>query len=227
MTTTLQPAQAQAQAQQPRRAQPSQTAPVKTRRRGQAIAVGVALIVIGALATYLVFQSLGKTQTVFTAKSDIGRGQVIDAGQLSELQIGSGQAVDGYTPDEVEQLVGQFATVDLPAGSLFTSKNTASSVGVPEGQSMVGVPLKPGQLPSSTLVAGDKVRLVGSQALDASGRQVTDEGSVPVDAIVANVHFDEVANLTVVDVLVPSGKAPDLASRAAGGSLALILDPAE
>lgn len=199
--------------------------PVRTRRRAPVIAAGVVLIVVGTLASAVLLNSAGNSVTVFITGSEVLRGEPIDSSMLREMQIGADQSLDVFTIDDASRVVGRYASVDLPAGSLLTTANTAEEVGVPTDQSLVGVPLGPGQMPASRIVAGDHVRLVATQLLDASGRPASDATTLPVDAIVAAVTADDTGTLTIIDVLVPTTAAASLASRAAAGALALVLDP--
>lgn len=198
--------------------------PVRTRRRAPVIAAGVVLVVIGTLASAVLLNSAGSSVTVFITDSEILRGEQIDSAALREIQLAGDQSVDAYTLDEVSRLVGRFAAVDLPAGSMLTSSNTAEQVGVPAGLSLVGIPLGQGQMPASRIVAGDHVRLVATQLVDATGSRA-DTAAPPVEAVVAAVTRDQTDTITIVDVLVPTTAAASLASRAAAGTLALILDP--
>lgn len=199
--------------------------PVRTRRRAPVIAAGVVLIVVGTLASAVLLNSADNSVTVFITGSEVLRGEPIDSSMLREMQIGGDQSLDVFTIDDASRVVGRYASVDLPAGSLLTTANTAEEVGVPIGQSLVGVPLGPGQMPASRIVAGDHVRLVATQLLDASGRPASDANTLPIGAIVAAVTADDTGTLTIVDVLVPTTAAASLASRAAAGTLALVLDP--
>ena len=199
--------------------------PVRTRRRVPVIAAGVVLIVVGTLASAVLLNSAGNSMTVFITGGEVLRGELIDSSMLREMQIGADQSLDVFTIDDASRVVGRYASVDLPAGSLLTTANTAEEVGVPTGQSLVGVPLGPGQMPASRIVAGDHVRLVATQLLDASGRPASDANALPVEAIIAAVTADDTGTLTIVDVLVPTTAAASLASRAAAGTLALVLDP--
>ncbi|WP_146048049.1 MULTISPECIES: SAF domain-containing protein [unclassified Microbacterium] len=198
---------------------------MRTRRRAPVIAAGVVLVVVGTLTSVVLLTSAGNSVTVFITGSEVLRGEPIDSSMLREMQIGRDQSLDVFTIDDASRVVGRYASVDLPAGSLLTTANTAEEVGVPTGQSLVGVPLGPGQMPASRIVAGDHVRLVATQLLDASGRPTSDANALPVEAIVAAVAADDTGTLTIVDVLVPTTAAASLASRAAAGTLALVLDP--
>ncbi|ALJ21429.1 hypothetical protein [Microbacterium sp. No. 7] len=204
---------------------PAPSPPVRTRRRAPVIAAGVVLVAVGTLASAVLLNSAGNSVSVFVTGSEILRGEPIDASELREIQLAGDEPVDAFTIDDASRLVDRYAAVDLPAGSLLTSANTAEQVGVPDGQSMVGVPLGPGQMPASRIVAGDHVRLVATQLLDATGRPASETVALPVEAVVAAVTRDETDTVTIVDVLVPTTEAASLASRAAAGTLALILDP--
>jgi hypothetical protein len=89
--------------------------------------------------------------------------------------------------------------------------------------SVVGIALAAGMMPAEPLNPGDAVRLVQTpgQQGEVSGSPVT------VMATVVEVQAAKTADLTIVDVLVPSDVAADLAARAATGKVALVLDSRE
>ena len=92
------------------------------------------------------------------------------------------------------------------------------------GESIVGVALATGKLPAEPLRAGDRVRLVQTPAdqADVPATQVT------IDALVQNVPvMSEDGQTVVIDLLVPSSRAAEVAARAATGRVALVLDSRE
>ena len=111
-----------------------------------------------------------------------GRSWYCPSGQL--WGVGS---IPGSSADE---LAGSWAAVTIPAGSLLTQGDVTASRPVPGRNAVVGLALKPGQLPSSGLVPGDKVMVVQtlgagavlplSGTVEASGTS-TGTGGVPGD----------------------------------------------
>ena len=100
----------------------------------------------------------------------------------------------------------------------MTPGQVADVVVPPAGESMVGVPVAAGLMPAEGLRPGDSVRLVQTpgQSGEVSGAPVT------ISATVLSVSPGDTQ--TVVDVLVSSDRAAELAARAATGRVAIVLD---
>lgn len=196
-------------------------APTKSRRRPMLIALGAALAILGMLAGATIINSLSNTQTVLVTSAPVQRGETIQAEQLSTLEIIGGQDSAAIPASDAGTVIGQVATVDLPAGSLITSGNVGATAGLPEGESIVGIEAAPAQMPTTPLRAGDPVRIV-----DTPIAQGEPPAAAPA-AIPATVHstrFDEQTGHTIVDVTVPTGEAAMLASHVATQRFAIILD---
>lgn len=205
----------------------SAVAQVRTRRPWPWTAGAIALIVVGGLISAAVWSSSANVSPVFIAGSDLQRGDIIERGDLSTLNLAAGTPSAAYTLDQVDNLVGQTAAVDLPAGSLLTPSTVTESLEIPRGQAIVGVSLSPNQMPATPLVAGDSVQIVTVAAVGAVPGVAGDTAIDPVPATVAATTFDEIANQTIVDVYVAENLAASLTSRAAAGTVALYFNPTE
>lgn len=195
--------------------------PTKSRRRVWMIALGIAIVLIGALATWYVTTTTSQTVSVLTIKSDVERGEAITQDDLTTIAIAGGQSTDAYTASEAPTVVGQVAAVDLPAGSLVTSSNVLDTLPVPDGSSIVGIALTSSQLPSYRLAAGDAVRLVDTPV--AQGEPPTEDPTT-FDATVFTTTYDETNQVWIVDVVVPTREAASIAARAATQRVSIVLD---
>lgn len=202
---------------------PGQT-PVKSRRRPALIALGVALAILGGLGSFYYASTISNTVTVLQSKEGIARGEEITAADLTTLEITGGQGTGAYTPDESGQIVGKTASVDLPAGTLITADTVGEGLAIEDGQSIVGVALTAAQMPSFPLSAGDAVRIVSTPVAQGEPPASTPD-SFP--ATVFTARFDEKTAQWIVDLVVPEGKAADIAARSATGRVALIVDSSE
>lgn len=223
-TTATPPAAAPSAAAAP---QPQQTAvaPVRTRRPWGWTAGAIALILTGGVATAIVVTTSSRTEAVFVLAGAVDRGAAIAAADLTTLNVSEGQTGEGFTTDRLEEIVGQVAAVDLPAGSLVTPGALADSLGIERGQALVGLSLTSAQLPAQRPVAGQEIRIVPI----ASGTGLPGDGGevASVPGTVSSVAVDEATGNVVVDVYVSETRAADLASRAAAGSVAVYLAPTE
>lgn len=197
--------------------------PTKSRRRVWMIALGITIILIGALATWYVTSTTSRTVAVLTTSADVQRGEAITQNDLTTISIAGGQNVDAIPASEASEIVGKVASVDLPSGSLLTTSNTLDTLPVPEGWSIVGIALNSSQLPSYRLVAGDAVRLVDTPV--AQGEPPTSDPQT-FDAAVFTTTYDEANQTWIVDVVVPEREAASIAARAATQRVSIVLDGA-
>jgi hypothetical protein len=195
--------------------------PMKSRRRPALIALGVALAILGGLGSFYYASSLSNTITVLETKSDIARGAAITAADLTTLEITGGQGTKAFTPDQSGRVVGKIASVDLPAGTLVTPKNVGAGLAIQSGQSIVGVALTVLQIPSFPLSAGDSVRVVDTPVAQGEPPTTTPQSFA---ATVFTTKFNDKTSQWIVDLIVPEGKAADIAARAATGRVALVVD---
>ena len=199
-------------------------APPKLRRRTGLIALGIALVCLGGAGAAYLATSVGDTAPVLTLREDVARGEVIEASDLTVARINGDPALRTVAESEQDSIVGQRAAVDLSAGSILTPQSTTTELIPATGQSLVGVPLSPDQLPSQGLTAGDAVRIV------ATPREQDDPpGVAPTiyEATVVSTATLPDTGQVVVDVTVPAASAGQLAAQVATGRIALVLDSEE
>lgn len=195
--------------------------PTKSRRRPVLIALGIALALLGGVGVWWVTTNLTHTVSVMATTTEVPRGQTITADDLTTIQLAGGQHIDAVPAADASTLIGTTALVDLPAGTLITSKNTGKALPVPTGDSIVGVTLTQAQMPSFNLGAGDSVRVVETPVKDGDPPAGSPKS---FDAKVFTTQYDSKNQIWVVDLVVPSGEAPDIAARAATGRVALVVD---
>ena len=202
---------------------PVLSTPPKLRRRPVALVLSVATVVLGSVLGLWVWSAAGSTSEVLAVRSLVQRGQVIDRDDLIVVRLGVDPAVRTVPATRLDQVAGQRAALDLAAGGLLAPDDLAATVLPGEGSSVVGIALAVGMLPAEPLIPGDAVRVVQTpgQQGDVTGTPVT------IPASVVGVHAADTADKTVVDVLVPSPLAADLAARAATGKVAVVLDSRE
>lgn len=195
-------------------------APTRQRRRPMLLAAGAVLVLIAALVSYVSLSSLASTDTVVVTATPVAKGDVIEATDLATIEVAAGQAPGAFRVEDSAALVGQFAAVDLPVGSLLTGESVQANLPVAAGTSIVGIAVTSAQLPATGLRAGDRIRIVSTPV--AQGEPPVDAPPT-VDATVFAVRPDERGGL-IVDVAVPTSRAADVAARAATGRIALVLD---
>ena len=197
--------------------------PIKVRRRPAFLIGSVGALLLGSLAGAWLWVSATSTVEVIAARSTVPRGSVIAATDLVTVRIGVDPAVHAIPADQAPALVGKRAALDISAGGLVTPEVVADRVVPPKGQTMVGLLLGNGLLPSSALQAGDQVRIV--QAPSTPDQATTSPAAIA--ATVVSVARTSDGQAALVDVLVPSQDAAGLAAQAAASKVALVLDSRE
>lgn len=196
--------------------------PTRARRRPAVIALGVALVALGILASVGLTTVLGQTRQVLAVTSDIARGEPIGAENLAVVDLPNGPTVlDWVDGDLLEEVSSQVATSDLTKGSLVTSGSYAPQLQVSQGKAIVGVALAPNQMPLGTpLRSGDQVSIVETPV---AGGDAPVEKPTEIAAVVVSTSRADIGDQTVVDVEVADDDAAALAARAATGRVALVL----
>ncbi|WP_162605744.1 SAF domain-containing protein [Jiangella aurantiaca] len=200
--------------------EPAVAAPPKQRRRPALIGLGVALVALGGLGAAWLATSMSETVDVIAVREDVARGEQITEDDLTRASINADPALDPIPETRRSEVVGQYASVDLAAGTLVTENSFSGSIQPAEGESMVGVAVTTAQLPSEPLRPGDTVRIV-----DTPNPQDDPPGSTPdsIEATVVSTSVDPETGQRMVNVVLPEVRAPDLAARVATGRIVVIL----
>lgn len=223
--TTMSPAPVRASGSPGTTPEPGQIAPPpKQRRRPALVAVGVACVAVGGMASAFAWQATSNAQEVLTVRETIHRGEVIGEDDLLSVRVGVDPAIRPVLAADLDTIVGKHAALDIAVGGVLTAEQVTGALVPPEGQSVVGVSLTSTQLPSNQLRVGDRVRVVTTA--DAAGAAATSTPEA-VAALVVMSSLDEISGNTLVNVQVPSEAAPAIAAKAAAGSVALVLDSQE
>lgn len=197
----------------------AKAAPVRRRRSPFWAAGSALLILLCVVAGYFLYTGASNATPVFVASTDIPRGSVIDKEDLTTISIAADQTTAAIPATKPDELIGTIASVDIPSGALITKNSTTSELNIPEGKSLVGLTLKPGQLPAQKLKAGDSVVIVPVQLPGAPALEITPEQTIP--GVVSQVTSLANTSDVIVDIYVPAQAAPSVASRS--GSLAVVL----
>ena len=199
----------------------SLASPLQSKPRVPVIAAAIALMVVFGLLFVWLLSSQTHTQSVFAARSDIARGHVITAEDLTAVEIPEGQPIPHFLTTQQSEVIGKTAAKDISSGGLVSPKTLATGTGLSEDDSVVGLSLGPAQLPPYPLRSGDRVRIVGTPPNQA---EMPKEVPTPISATIVSTEKDTVSGQTLVAVQVPRGDAASLAAKAATGRVALILD---
>lgn len=185
------------------------------------VALGVVLVVAGALIFGLLVQSAGDRVSAVVAARDIDPGQVIEASDLRIIEI----AIDGQASivlaAQRTSLIGKTATSRVPAGAFVSPAHFVDGSILAHGDVVVGALLGPGGLPVPNLRVGDEVLL-----LEARDPAESDEDAAPLGtATVYLVSPGAQSGTQFVSLAVDQRVAQRVADAAAAQLLRLVLQP--
>lgn len=193
-----------------------------SRRKGYVAAV-LSMAVLGASLAWMGTRSTGSHE-VLMVKNDLFRGQTIKQEDLTSLSV-EGEQPQYLDINRQADVVGTKAQTNLLAGTPVIEGSFASAMPVPEDMSIVGLGLKPSNMPGRELVPGDKVRVVHTP----SGEQLTgDETLQTVAAVIeryptASEDAEGNSNF-IVDIRVKKADAPRIVTWSSSGLVGIVLD---
>ncbi|MBO2462887.1 hypothetical protein J4709_35500 [Actinomadura sp. LCR2-06] len=204
-----------------------QRLPVSPRERKPALAaLAVLLILGGALASAYLVMASGQRVSAIRIAQPVAAGQQIPQSALEEVQVGD-TGVQFINWSERLNVSRYYASVPLVKGALLTNGMISRTDEAAKGRLVVGLALKPGQLPSGGVESGKKVTLYAVGNGSGGGPRA---GTVlAAEAIVINVGGGGSDRLrsdqTTVDVAVAPGDAPQVTEAASAGTVAIALIP--
>lgn len=198
-------------------------APVLQRRAAGRIALGVALVLVGALLAAWLLAGASDRVAVLVLARDVPYGQVLTGADLTTAEVLVDPGVRTVPANEKDTVLGQVAGAALVSGSLLSPGQLTAQLPPAPGQALVGLPVPAGHLPAGGLTAGDRVLVVDTPPADADPPAGT-PASIP--AQVVRVGDADLNGQIVVDVTVEAGSGAALAVRAATGRFVLILQGA-
>src|SRR4051812_19599224 len=136
-----------------------QRLPVSPRERKPALAaLAVLLILGGALASAYLVMASGERVSAIRIAQPVAAGQRIPPSALEEVQVGD-TGIQYLSWSEREKVTRHFAAVPLVKGALLTNGMISPLDTPAKGRLVVGLALKPGQLPAGGLTGGKHVTL--------------------------------------------------------------------
>jgi Flp pilus assembly protein CpaB len=194
----------------------------RPRRRPGLLALGVALVAVGALAAAWLVSTSSAHIAVLVAARDVPYGTVLTDADLSSVEVAGTGGVAVIPAGERDQVVGRVAATTIVTGSLLAPAQLTAAAPPAPGEVLVGVPLKADRLPAGGLTPGDRILIVETPGADGdppTGPPAT------LAATVVRVGPADLDGVSVLDVTVAAGDGPALAARAATGRIALVLLP--
>jgi hypothetical protein len=182
------------------------------------------MVALGALAVMWLVTSSGHRSQVVVMAHDVAYGATLTADDLQTAAVSVDPAMSVVPASREASLVGQVATTNLVRGSLLTARDVTPTGVVHAGQVLVPLPLTSDKLPAGGLSAGDKLLVVDAPP---SGADPVDESPRTFGATVVRLGSPDVNGTVVVDVVASAADGPQLATRAATGRFAIVVQPTE
>ena len=150
---------------------------VRRRRSSRLVLVGVVLGVVGALAGLLTYREAGRRIEVIAIARTVPFGQalVVEDLRAATLPTDSGLAAMPWTA--VDGVVGRTAGTDLLPGQILTAAAVVNAAPPAAGEALIGVAVKPGQLPGAGLSPRDEVLVVPTTVTPSGTRSGADAGA--------------------------------------------------
>lgn len=197
------------------------------RRRWGLFAVGVVLVVVCAVVAYLLVVTAGVTRPYLAVTHKVPYGATLRDSDLTVVDVNPAAGLAPIPAGQRDQVVGKHAGADLFPGTLLT-RDQLTDLAVPApGQQLVGIELKPAQLPARTLKPGDAVILVVVPPSSLAGvpdpQASSNSRPVTITATVAGAAPPETNGNVRVDVAVTQSDGPTVAAMAAAGRIVIVL----
>ena len=199
---------------------PGMGLPVRQKHPGY-VALAVLLIVgLAGLGAYWYTKAGAKTPVVVVVK-DVAAGHVIVRSDLSTVDVAG--AVTAIGGDHLDGVVGETATVQLLPNTLLQRAMVTSSSPLAADQGLVGLQLKPGQVPSSGLADGSTVEVLALPGKDAAGGGAGTATVLVASAVVYDAQPDpSQSGGTLATLIVPKTSAQAVAAAGNAGLVALV-----
>jgi hypothetical protein len=209
--------------------------------------------VMALMSTVLIFASIaifadlytnaGHRVPIVAVVQPVHQGQQISSSDLGEVEASISGSVHPIPYSDVGSVVGREAAVALVPGSILTTGDVSNATRIPAGDAIVGVALKPGQLPSTGVVPGQQVMVVqtgppGSPvpAFPSSSSSSSSTSSQPssVGVLVPRAEVYDVASpgstsgdasTQLVSIQLSENLAPAVSVAAAAGEVSIIVIP--
>ncbi|GLI00893.1 hypothetical protein Pa4123_61690 [Phytohabitans aurantiacus] len=197
------------------------------RRRWGMVALGMILVVVCAVLAYLLVVTAGITRPYLVVTREVPYGTVIGPDDLTEVEVNPAAGLQPIPASQRDQVIGKHAAADLYPGTLLIAKQFTDLAVPAPGEQVIGIELKPAQVPVRTLTPGDSVVLVVVPAAGLSGvpdpHTTTSTRPVSVAATVAGSVGPDTTGNVRVDVAVAQADGPTVAAMAAAGRIAVVI----
>jgi hypothetical protein len=185
------------------------------RRRSRMTMFGVLLAIVGGLVAWFAYAQATQGVEVIATARHIAYGSRITEADVQPVEIPAGSTLRVTAWSDLQTVVGQVATTDLPPDALM-APDAAGAARLPaRGEAIVGLPIGAGRLPVSGLLPRDDVEIV---------QPATEQtGSTGLRATVLAIGDPDAAGRRTVDLIVPDTAVDEVAAAAGNDNTLLVL----
>ena len=220
--------------------------PKPNRVRRPVMALASTVLIFASIAIFAdLYANAGHRVPIVAVVQPVHQGQQITSSDLGEVEASISGSVHPIPYSAVGSVVGKEAAVALVPGSILTMGDVSSASRIPVGDAIVGVALKPGQLPSAGVVPGQQVMVIqtglpGSPAptflSSSSSPGSTSSQPSGVGVLVPRAEVYDVASpgsasgsspTQMLSIQLPQNLAPAVSVAAAAGEVSVIVIPPE
>ncbi|MFY1633675.1 SAF domain-containing protein [Solwaraspora sp. WMMB335] len=192
---------------------------VRTVRRGR-LGVAVALMAVCALGAAALFGYVSRTEPYLAIARDVPVGAQLAAADLVTVHLNPNAGIVPVPSSRVDSVIGMYTSVTLLSGSLLNASALVDKPFPEPGDQVVGLSLKAGQMPSTTVRPGSTVLLVSTEETRQDGPATA---APTIRATVVHVIAGARDGTATVSVAVRESDGPIVARLAAQGRLVLTL----
>ena len=189
--------------------------------------MGVVLVVVCAVVAYLLVVTAGLTRPYLAVTHKVPYGAILRDSDLTVVDVNPAAGLAPILASQRDEVVGKHAAADLFPGTLLTHDQLTDLAIPAPGQQLVGIELKPGQLPARTLIPGDAVVLVLVPPSTLTGvpdpQASSNSRPATISATVAGAAPPEANGNVRVDVAVSQVDGPTVAAMAAAGRIVIVV----
>jgi hypothetical protein len=203
-----------------------QLAKLPRRRRPGMVALAVALVGAGILASISVYAATNSRVPVVVITANVSAGARIPPGAVGTAEVSVSSGVQLIPASQLSQVVGQVAGSDLHPGMLLTASELTTQQPPGPDQELVPLPVKPAIIPASGLAVGDRVLIAATPGAEGQtgASNATPALSSPAVGVVEAVNLTPDSDgYDVVDVLVARSIGESVAAQASTGQIAIIV----
>lgn len=200
--------------------------------RGQArkpalswIAVGLLVLLAAGLFGAIALARVADRAPVLALAQPIERGEVLTDDHLRVVHVATDDPLALTGAEERGALVGLVAQGRLAAGTLVSPEQFAAGPTLPDGWTVLGLALQPGEYPTSALSPGDRVVVVRTPppaTSSGAGEQSSDVLTEAAEVWAVEV-LSETSRSLAVSIAVPEDAAAAITAAAAHGRVRLLL----